>query len=118
MAFTKLIGQSIEYRDIKKMPHIPQEGTFLYTKDVPSKFADSGFQKLHVIKTKEKLIGIYGFTMLDASMKMIDPNTLVRITYQGKEDRKTRFGMRACHVVDVEIDDGVQALNFEVEEDD
>ena len=48
--------------------------------------------------------GLYGFTNLNRAMENVKLETLCRLTYNGTQKVKTKFGIKDVHQVLVEID--------------
>ena len=47
--------------------------------------------------------GVYGFTNLNRCMEVVPEGSVVRIIYMGTENVQTKYGMKDCHQVMVEI---------------
>lgn len=59
------------------------EGYFIGSKEIPSKMAKSGFNKLHIFQTEEGNIGVWGKTDLDRKMGSVPAGAMTRVTQSG-----------------------------------
>lgn len=59
------------------------QGHYLGSRNIPSRFSKTGFSKLHVLQTPEGSLGVFGKTDLDPKMAVVEPGTLVKITFSG-----------------------------------
>ncbi len=101
MAFVKVNGgNSI---DIKKKEGDSVVGIFTGSKKITTKLGEQVIWQF--VDEDEKPFGIYGFTALNFCMEIIKPGALVRVTYTGKQDKQTKFGLRPVHNCTVEVDD-------------
>ena len=89
--------------DIKKHKSEPYTGTFKGSHKITTKI---GEQTIWEFTDPAGLsFGIYGFTNLNRAMETIPEGSVVRITYLGTENVKTKYGQKDVHMVKVEIDD-------------
>lgn len=59
------------------------EGYFLGSKSVESRKAKTGFAKLHIFKTEDGNVGVWGKTDLDRKLSSAVPGTMIRVTQNG-----------------------------------
>ena len=98
MAWTNVSATAI---DIKKQPGVPHEGTYKGKRETTTKI---GPQVIWEFVTEEGVaFGIYGFTNLNRAMEALHPGAIVKITYKGKENVQTKYGMKDVHQVAVEL---------------
>jgi hypothetical protein len=73
------------------------------SKEIDTKLGSQIIYKFQ--KTDGGMFSVYGFTNLNRFMEMVSEGSLVRLTYRGKENVKTKFGMKDVHQVTVEVDE-------------
>ncbi len=97
--------QEVDFSDayaITKYPNKPFTAYYLGHREVETNL---GISTLHEFKKEDGTqFAIWGFTILDKKLEMIDKGSLVRITYTGKENRKTKYGQKDVHTCKVEVD--------------
>lgn len=101
MAFQEVKLSAI---DIKKYPNKPFTGYYLSSKEIETKFGDAmvhDFQK----KDNGERVSIYGFTSFNSKIDVVRPGVLVKLTYQGTENVKTKYGMKDVHQCELLQDD-------------
>ncbi len=99
MAFKAITGNAI---DLKKTTGA-YEGTYTGKNDITTKI---GPQVVYNFLDKnDQVFSVYGFTNLNRAMNSVHPGNLVRLTYQGTKNLKTKYGMKDVHQVLVEVDD-------------
>lgn len=87
--------------DIKKEKDKAFEGTYQGKTDIQTKI---GAQTIwNFVDEDGKNFGIYGFTNLNRAMEVVKVGDLLRVTYTGTKNVKTKFGMKDVHQVAVEI---------------
>lgn len=112
MAFKEIsAGLTMDLKDKKNKPFT---GVYIGKKNIVT---DIGEQVIWRFKNDAKVQGIYGFTNLNRVMEGICEGTLVRLTYLGTENLKTKFGMKDVHQVKVEIDEEAGIDTSELDED-
>ncbi len=100
--------------DIKTMEGEALEGQYIGQKHITTEI---GPQIIYRIKQGASVKGVYGFTNLNRAMEAVCEGALVRLTYLGTENVKTKFGMKDVHQVKVEVDDEHCQNNSDVDED-
>lgn len=99
MAFEEFSeGQII---DIKTQEGEAVEGFYVGKKEITT---DLGKQNIFRLQKDGMITGIYGFSNLNRIMGDIVEGTLIRLTYTGMINCKTKYGMKDVHQVKVEID--------------
>jgi len=99
--------------DIKKQKDTPVEGVYVDTKNIVTEI---GPQVIYQLKQGGSVQGIYGFTNLNIAMESVCKGALVRLTYTGTKNVKTKYGMKDVHQCKVEVDDD-HCQPVEVDED-
>ena len=100
MAFKEINTNAI---DIKKHKGDAYTGVFKGSHKITTKL---GEQTIWEFSDNAGLgFGIYGFTNLNRAMETIPEGALVRLTYLGTENVKTKYGQKDVHMVRVEVDD-------------
>jgi hypothetical protein len=100
MAFKEINTNAV---DIKKHKGDPYLGTFKCSHEITTKI---GKQVIWEFSDTAGLgFSIYGFTNLNRAMETVPEGALVRLTYLGTENVKTKFGLKDVHMVRVEVDD-------------
>ena len=113
MAFKEVNTNAL---DIKKHKGDSYTGTFKGSHKITTKI---GEQIIWEFTDSNGLgFGIYGFTNLNRAMETIPEDSIVRITYLGTENVKTKYGQKDVHMVRVEVDDESQPTPSEQKKDD
>ena len=99
MAFKEVTGGNVI--DIKKEQGKSYTGVYVGSREIDTKL---GKQVIYEFENSEGRFGIYGFTNLNYTMQSVKVDTLCRITYTGKKNVETKFGMKDVHQCKVEID--------------
>jgi hypothetical protein len=99
MVFKEVTGNAI---DMKTEVGNVIEGIYLGFKGITT---DMGNQFIYKFRNKGRIIGVYGFTMLNKAMESVSHGSYCRVTYKGTENMKTKYGMKDVHMVKVEVDD-------------
>ena len=106
MAFKKVeAGNGGETKKLSDLGSIT--GRYLAKREINRK--DGGTSTIFKIRTREGEIEIWGFGQLNALMNGVAENSVVRITYNGTQKMKTKYGVRDVHSATVEVDDGAPA---------
>lgn len=90
--------------DIKKEPGVAHVGTYVGHTNVDTPLGPQIIWNF--IDETELPFSVYGFTNMNRSMNALKEGSLCRLTYTGKKNVKTKFGMKDVHQVVVECDDG------------
>ena len=99
MAFKPVTNNAL---DIKKSSE-SHAGYYIGSEQIVTKI---GPQIVWKFRDEDGLpFGVYGFTNLNRNMNGIALGFLVRLTYKGTINMKTKFGMKDVHQVLVEVDD-------------
>ena len=99
MAFKPVTNNAL---DIKKSSE-SHSGYYVGSEQIVTKI---GPQIVWKFRDEDGLpFGVYGFTNLNRNMNSIALGSLVRLTYKGTQNMKTKFGMKDVHQVLVEVDD-------------
>lgn len=85
--------------DIKKTKGKPYEGTYVGKQTITTKI---GPQIIYNFESEDGAFGVYGFTNLNLAMENVKEGAILRVTYTGTENVKTKFGMKDVHQVKVE----------------
>ena len=86
--------------DIKKVKGQSCEGTYKGKHEITTKI---GQQVIWEFAGEDGIgFGIYGFTNLNRAMEQIEPGILVKVTYTGTQNVKTKYGMQDVHQCTVE----------------
>ncbi len=81
----------------------PMTAYYLGNKEVDTDYGESLVHEFQ--KEDGKRLTVWGFTVLDKKLSMVQKGTLVRVTYTGKEQIKTKkYGLKDVHTCKVEID--------------
>ena len=81
----------------------PLTAYYIGNKEVDTDYGESLVHEFQ--KEDGKRITVWGFTVLDKKLSMVQKGALVRVTYTGKEQIKTKkYGMKDVHTCKVEID--------------
>lgn len=81
----------------------PFTAYYIGNKEVDTDYGESLVHEFQ--KEDGKRFNVWGFTVLDKKLSMVDKGVLVRVTYTGKEQIKTKkYGMKDVHTCKVEID--------------
>lgn len=93
--------------DIKKHKGESHVGKFKGHKEITTKI---GPQVIWEFSGEDGVgFGVYGFTNLNRAMESLEPGTVVKITYIGTENVKTKFGMKDVHQCAVQVWQGEDA---------
>ena len=112
MAFKEVTAGSC--MDIKEQKDVPFEGVYVGQKKITTEI---GEQTIYRFKQGAIVKGVYGFTNLNRAMEAICEGSMVRLTYLGTENVKTKFGMKDVHQVSVMVDDEASEAVSDVDED-
>ena len=99
MGFKPVSGSAI---DIKKDKDKPYVGHYTGRQDITTKIGPQVIWKF--IDEEGQPFGIYGFSNMNRYMESIAVNSLVRVTYKGTQEVKTKYGIKPVHQVLIEID--------------
>ncbi len=101
MAFKEVkFGNTI---DIKKEGEGVIEGAYVGVKKIITQI---GEQFIYRFKAENgEIVGVYGFTSLNAKMDSVAKGSYCRVTYEGMKEIETKFGLKPVHQCKVEIDD-------------
>lgn len=87
--------------DIKKEVGKVYAGTYHGFKEIETKI---GPQVIWNFTSDEGVpFGIYGFTNLNRAMESLAPGAVVKITYNGTQNVKTKYGMKDVHQCTVQV---------------
>lgn len=112
MAFKEFSeGQII---DIKTQKDEPIEGFYVGKKQISTEL---GKQNIFRLQKDGAITGIYGFSNLNRIMGDIAEGTLIRLTYTGMINCKTKYGMKDVHQCKVEIDEEASQATTNEDED-
>ena len=100
MAFKPVTNVAI---DIKKEPGKQYIGTYVNKETIQTKLGPAFVYNFN--DNEGAPFAIYGFTNLNRVMENMKLGVLLRITYQGTKNVKTKFGQKDVHQVLVEMDD-------------
>ena len=100
--------------DIKNEKGKPFEGVYVGSKGIVTEI---GPQTIYRFKQGANVTGVYGFTNLNRAMEGICEGALVRLTYLGTENVKTKFGMKDVHQVSVMVDEEEGQAPSDIDED-
>lgn len=82
---------------------LPLTGYYIGNKEVDTDFGESLVHEFE--KEDGKHVNVWGFTVLDKKLAQIQKGMMVRVTYTGKENIKTKkYGMKDVHTCKVEMD--------------
>jgi|24_taG_2_1085349.scaffolds.fasta_scaffold04888_3 hypothetical protein len=112
MAFKEVAGGATI--DIKTMKDEPFEGIYVGQKEITTEI---GPQVIYRFKQGASVKGVYGFTNLNRAMEAVCEGALVRLTYLGTENVKTKFGMKDVHQVSVMVDEDGGEAPSDIDED-
>ena len=107
MAFKAVSGNALDIRKDKDVAHV---GHYVGRQEIVTKIGPQIIWKF--VDEKGQPFGIYGFSNLNRYMETIAVNSLVRVTYQGTQNLKTKYGMKDVHQVLCEVDDGEGDVDF------
>ena len=102
MGFEKVQTDAL---DIKSEEDKPYTGVYKGFKEITTQFGEQFIYAFHDIESM-KMFNIYGFTTLNRSMQNVQEGQLVRITYKGMKNLKTKRypNGKDIHTCLVEVD--------------
>lgn len=81
----------------------PFTAYYVGNKEVDTDYGESLVHEFQ--KDDGKRFNVWGFTVLDKKLAMVQKGAFVRVTYTGKEQIKTKkYGMKDVHTCKVEVD--------------
>lgn len=93
----------------------PITGYYLGSKEIETDFGTSEVHDFYN-GDKKSFFSFYGVSALNQKLKAVPQGSFVKITYKGKVQAKTKYGMRDVHNVIVAYDPDNNYLGANVEE--